>query len=276
MDSAFVILSAFGAVAAIVGVVRFTEGRAAGLRILFGLLAVSAVGGVFFAARPAVQRLALQQTDDHAWSVTLDAMVARHPALKPVLALEPALAADLRVDLLPIVREHRSNPIDPVLLEAIAKAAESAYRTKVMPRAIQGSDEAIAAWGATTVPVLQAFKRGSDEACADYALTGANRASPSAAIDAALAARERAVAAAYASGDAASKPPSGEELGAAYEQARGLAQPPFDDADMGAFRELKSQPKARQCDLMLRLFGAIDRLPLKSRAAIYRTIMANG
>ena len=45
---------------------------------------------------------------------------------------------------------------------------------------------------------------------------------------------------------------------------------------MASFLDLRDQAKARQCELMLRLFTAIDRLPLGEKAAIYRTIMANG
>jgi hypothetical protein len=121
---------------------------------------------------------------------------------------------------------------------------------------------------------LQAFKNASPDACADYAMTGVNRVSNNPPVDAALASGQRAVIAAYKSSNPATKMPTAEELGAAYEQARTLAQPPFSEADLRAFQDLKSQPKARQCDMMLRLFAAIDRLPVSQKAAIYRSIMA--
>ncbi|MDB5488928.1 MAG: hypothetical protein JWQ58_2643 [Reyranella sp.] len=275
MNIAFAILAVLGVIAAVVGVARFTEGGARQTRILLCLVAALVVGGLFVTARPEVQRLAFERSDDYAWSVANEAIVREYPALKEAIWSSPALEADLRADVLRIVREHHSKLQDPAMLEAVSKAAAAVYRTKVMPLATQGSDEAVAAWGEQMVPVLQAFKSVSDDACGDYAMTGLNRSSPNGRIDTALAARQSAVVAAYNSSNAANKPPSAEELGAAYEQARTLTQPPFDDADMSAFRELKSQPKARQCELMLRLFTAIARLPLKEKAAIYRTIMAN-
>ncbi len=275
MNIAFAILAVLGVIAAVVGVARFTEGGARNTRILLCLVAALGVGGLFATARPEVQRLAFERSDDYAWSVANEAIVREYPALKEAIWSSPALEAELRADVLRIVREYHSNLQDPAMLEAVSKAAAAVYRTKVMSVATQGSDEAVAAWGAYLVPVLQAFKSVSDDACGDYAMTGLNRSSPNGRIDAALAARQGAVIAAYKSGNEANKLPSAEELGAAYEKARTLTQPPFDDADISSFRDLKSQPKARQCELMLRLFGAIDRLPLKEKAAIYRTIMAN-
>lgn len=276
MDSAFSIVMVLGVVAAGAIVARFTKARAPWMRILLGFIAMLVVGGAFAAARPHVQQIAFERDDDYAWSMVAKTMTGQYPALMDVFALDPTIEAGLRTGLLPILREHQSNLKDPAVLDAAMKAVLTVYRTKVTPLAMHGSDETVAAWGETTVPVLQAFKRVSDEACADYAMTGANRSSPNAAIDAALSSAQRAMVAAYKSSNEANKLPLAEELGDAYEKARSLAQPPFDDADMSSFRDLKSLPKARQCDLMLRLFAAIDRLPLKEKAAIYRTIMANG
>lgn len=275
MDSAFAILRVLGIVAAIAGVARFTRGRSTGKRVLLGVVAALVVGGLVTVARAPVQQFAFERDDDFAWSLIAKIMTGQYPALMDVFALDPTIEAGLRTGLLPILREHQSNLKDPAVLDAAAKAVLTVYRTKVTPLAVHGSDETVAAWGETTVPTLQAFKRVSDEACADYAMTGVNRASPNAAVGAALSSAQRAMVAAYKSSNEANKLPSAEELGVAYEQARPLAQPPLDDADMSAFLDLKSQSKARQCDLMLRLFGAIDRLPLKEKAAIYRTIMAN-
>lgn len=275
MDNAFSILTVLGVVAAGAIVVRFTKGRTPWMRVLLGFAAALVAGGAFALARPHVQQIAFERDDDYAWSMIHKTMTGQYPALMDVFALDPTIEAGLRTGLLPILREHQSNLKDPAMLDAAMKAIMTVYRTKVTPVAQFGSDETVAAWGSTTVPVLQAFKRVSDEACGDYAMTGVNRSSPNAALDAALSSAQRAMVAAYKSSNEANKLPLPEELGDAYEKARTLAQPPFDDADMSSFRDLKSQPKARQCDLMLRLFTAIDRLPLKEKAAIYRTIMAN-
>lgn len=275
MDNAFSIVTALGVGVTIAVVAHFTKGRTAWVRFLLGFVAALVVGGAFTLSRPYVQQIAFERDDDYAWSMVRKVVIGQYPALMDVFALDPTIEAGLRTGLLPILREHQSNLKDPAMLDAAAKAIATVYRTKVTPLAMHGSDETVAAWGETTVPVLQAFKRVSDEACADYAMTGINRSSPNAAIDAALSSAQRAMVAAYKSSNEANKLPSAEELGDAYEKARTLAQPPFDDADISSFRDLKNQPKARQCELMLRLFSAIGRLPLKEKAAIYRTIMAN-
>ncbi|MCC8432323.1 hypothetical protein LJ725_25390 [Reyranella aquatilis] len=245
-------------------------------RLGLGLAAAVIVTLVFTAARPEVERFAFERSDAYAWSVVRARLVAQDPVLLDVFALDPSIEAELSSGLLSVLRESRIGMDDPAILPAASKAAAAVYRAKVLPVAQRGSDEAVAAWGDGTAATLQAFRTVSDEACADYAMTGVNRTPPNLRVDAALSARQRAMVAAYRSSNPGSKLPSAEELGAAYEQARTLAEPPFEEADMAAFRDLKDQPKARQCDLMLRLFGAIDRLPLKQKAAIYRTIMANG
>jgi hypothetical protein len=276
MNSFYPVMTALSVGAAFALVARFTKGRSVAQRFMLGFLVALAVGGVFIVVRPHVESFAFQRSDAYAWSVVRGRMIAQDPVLLDVFALDPAIEADLRKGFLPILREQASGMRDPALLQAVSKATASTFRTKVMPVAQLGSDETVAAWGDGTVPVLQAFRSVSDEACADYAMTGVNRTSSNLRVDAALSARQRAMVAAYRSSNPANKLPTAEELGAAYEHARTLAQPPFEADDMASFRELKDQPKARQCELMLRLFGAIDRLPLREKAAIYRTTMANG
>jgi len=276
MQSLYPVISALGVGVAVALVAQFTKGRGLTRRLILGFVAALAVGAGFAVARPQFEMIAFERSDDYAWSIVRGRMIAQDPVLLDIFALDPAIETDLRKGLLPILREQRGGVNDPAMLQAVAKAAAATFRSKVMPVAQRGSDEAVAAWGDGTVPTLQAFRTVSDEACADYAITGVNRTSPNLRVDAALSARQRAMVAAYKSSDPANKLPTAEELGAAYEQARTLARPPFEEADMAAFRDLKDQPRARQCDLMLRLFGAIERLPLKQKAAIYRTIMANG
>lgn len=276
MNSLYAVITALGVGVAVALVAQFTKGRGMARRFGLGLVAALAVGTGFTVARPRVESFAFDRSDDYAWSVVRGRIVAQDPVLLDVFALDPAIEADLRKGLLPILREQRSGMNDPSVLQSVSKAAAATFRSKVMPVAQRGSDEAVAAWGDGTVPTLQAFRSVSDEACADFAMTGVNRTSPNLRVDAALSARQRAMVAAYKSSNPANQLPSGEELGAAYEHARTLAQPPFEAADMASFRDLKDQPKARQCELMLRLFTAIDRLPLGEKAAIYRTIMANG
>lgn len=276
MQSLYPVISALGVGVAVALVAQFTKGRSVTRRFVLAFVAALAVGAGFAVARPQFELFAFERSDDYAWSIVRGRMIAQDPVLLDVFALDPAIETDLRKGLLPILREQRGGMNDPAMLQAVAKAAATTFRSKVMPVAQRGSDDAVAAWGDGTVATLLAFRTVSDEACADYAMTGVNRTSPNLRVDAALSARQRAMVAAYKSSDPGNKLPSGEELGAAYEHARTLAQPPFEEADMAAFRDLKDQPKARQCDLMLRLFGAIDRLPLREKAAIYRTIMANG
>lgn len=276
MNSLYAVMTALGVGVAVALVAQFTRGRSAAGRFVLGFVAALLVGAGFTVARPYFERFAFDRSDDYAWSVVRGRMVAQDPVLLDVFALDPAIETDLRKSLLPILREQRGGTNDPAMLQSVSKAAAATFRSKVMPVAQLGSDETVAAWGDGTVPTLQAFRSVSDEACADYAMTGVNRTSSNLRVDAALSARQRAMVAAYKSSNPANRLPSGEELGAAYEHARTLVQPPFEEADMASFRDLKDQPKARQCELMLRLFTAIDRLPLGEKAAIYRTIMANG
>lgn len=276
MNSLYAVITALGVGVAVALVAQFTKRRSVALRLGLGFVAALFVGTAFTVARPPVERFAFDRSDDYAWSVVRGRMVAQDPVLLDVFALDPAIEDDLRKSLLPILREQHAGKNDPAILQTVAKAAAATFRGKVMPVAQLGSDEAVAAWGDGTVPTLQAFRSVSDEACADYAMTGVNRTSPNLRVDAALSARQRAMVAAYKSSNPANKLPSDEQLGAAYEHARTLARPPFEEADMASFRDLRDQAKARQCELMLRLFTAIDRLPLREKAAIYRTIMANG
>ncbi len=276
MNNLYAVITALGIGVAVALVAQFTKGTSTARRLVFGFVVALLVGTGFTVGRPEVEKFAFDRSDDYAWSVVRGRMVTQDPVLLDVFALDPAIEADLRQGLLPILREQHGEMNDPAMLQAVSKAAAATFRGKIMPVAQLGSDDAVAAWGDRTVPTLQALRSVSDEACADYAMTGVNRTSPNLRVDAALSARQRAMIAAYKSSNPANKLPSGEELGAAYEHARALATPPFEDADMAAFRDLRDQPKARQCELMLRLFTAIDRLPLAEKAAIYRTIMANG
>lgn len=275
MNSLYAVITALGVGVAVALVAQFTRGRSVARRIGLCIAAALLVGIGFTVARPHFESFAFDRSDDYAWSVVRGRMVAQDPVLLDVFALDPAIEDDLRKGLLPILREQRGGTNYPAVLQAVAKAAAATFRSKVMPVAQRGSDEAVAAWGDGTVPTLQAFRSVSDEACADYAMTGVNRSSPNLRVDSALSARQRAMVAAYKSSNPANKLPSDEELGVAYEHARTLARPPFEEADLASFRDLRDQPKARQCELMLRLFTAIDRLPLAEKAAIYRTIMAN-
>jgi hypothetical protein len=59
-----------------------------------------------------------------------------------------------------------------------------------------------------------------------------------------------------------------------YDKAAGLAQPPFSDDEMRALQTIDKQPKARQCNSMLRLFEAIDRLDAHGKAIIFRGMMS--
>lgn len=276
MNNLYPIVTALCVGGAVALAAWLTRRRAWPQRLGLGLAAAVIVTLVFTVARPEVERFAFERSDAYAWSVVRARLVAQDPVLLDVFALDPSIEAELSSGLLSVLRESRIGMDDPAILPAASKAAAAVYRAKVLPVAQRGSDEAVAAWGDGTAATLQAFRTVSDEACADYAMTGFNRTPPNLRVDAALSTRQRAMIAAYRSSDPGNKLPSAEELGAAYEQARTLAKPPFEEADMAAFRDLKDQPKARQCDLMLRLFGAIDRLPLKQKAAIYRTIMANG
>lgn len=264
------------AAAAAAGIVALlTRNRPSRNRSLLAALAAVIVGGAAIAARPAIELHYFNTNDDYAWSQIRAEILKRYPPVGDMFALDATIEPDLRKHLVPVFRAHRANMGDPSTLQDVAKATMAVFRSKIVPVAVTGTDEAIVAWGDKTVPTLQAFKNASPDACGDYAMSGVNRVSNNPTLDAALADGQRAVIAAYKSGNPDNKMPTAEELGAAYEQARTLAEPPFSDADLRAFQDLKSQSKARQCDMMLRLFAAIDRLPVKQKAAIYRSIMAD-
>ena len=264
------------AAAAAAGIVALlTRNRPSRNRSLLAALAAVIVGGAAIAARPALELHYFNTNDDYAWSQIRTEILKRYPPVGDMFALDTTIESDLRKHLVPVFRAHRANMGDPSTLQDVAKATMAVFRSKIVPVAVKGSDEAIVAWGDRTVPTLQAFKNASPDACGDYAMSGVNRVSNNPTLDAALADSQRSVIAAYKSSNPDNRMPTAEELGVAYEQARTLAEPPFSDADLRAFQDLKGQSKARQCDMMLRLFGAIDRLPVKQKAAIYRSIMAD-
>jgi hypothetical protein len=267
-----VTVAAAGAAAGIVALL--TRNRPSRNRSLLAALAAVIVGGAAIAARPAIELHYFNTNEDYAWSQIRTEILKHYPPVADMFALDATIEPDLRRHLVPVFRAHRANTGDPSTLQDVAKATMAVIRSKIVLVAVKGTDEAIVAWGDKTVPTLQAFKNVSPDACADYAIDGVNRVSNNPTLDAALSDGQRAVIAAYRSSKPDNKMPTEEELGAAYEQARTLAEPPFGEADLRAFQDLKNQPKARQCDMMLRLFAAIDRLPVKQKAAIYRSIMA--
>lgn len=273
MEFVFLCVTVVAAAAAAGIVAWLTRNRPTRNRSLLAALAAVIVGGAAITARPAIELHYFNTNDDYAWSQIRAEILKHYPPIEDMFALDASIEPDLRNRLVPVFREHRANLKDPSSLQDVAKATMTVFRTKIVPVAVKGSDEAIVAWGDKTVPTLQAFKNASPDACGDYAMTGVNSVANNPALDAVLADSQRAVIAAYKSSKPETTMPTVEELGAAYEQARTLAQPPLSEADLRAFEDLKSQPKARQCDMMLRLFAAIDRLPVKQKAAIYRSIM---
>ncbi len=181
-----------------------TEGGARNTRILLCLVAALVVGGLFATARPEVQRLAFERSGRLC-------VVGRQRGHRPRIprpsrrrsGRAPPSRPSSGQDVLRIVREYHSNLQDPALLEAVSKAAAAVYRTKVMSVATQGSDEAVAAWGAHLAAgaagVQKRLRRCLRRLRHDrpQSLFAERR------IDAALAARQGAVIAAYKSSNAA-------------------------------------------------------------------------
>lgn len=269
MDDSLKALSTLAILFSGVLVGKWTKGRPTWARVMLGILAAMFVGGAIGIARPALQKFMFEHSDDYAWSQTRSVLTSQFPVLVDVFALDATVEADFKTALLPILRHSDKSNVT----EAAAIASSSIYKKKVFPISVRGTDEAINAWGATTVPLLKAISAISPEACGDYAMTGANKYPSNPAVSAVLTDLNRALVAAYRTSNPRTNLPTANEMEAVYEELRKRAQPPFSNSDLLALDKLEKQPKPKQCELTLRIFSAADRLPPAMRAAFYRSIM---
>ncbi len=269
MDDGLKALSTIAIVAVGILVGRMTKGRPTWARVLLGAVAAMFAGGAIGVARPALQQLMFNHSDGYAWSHARSAILSKFPVLADVFALDSSMEADFKASLLPVIRSaDKSN-----VAEAATVASASIYKKKIFPVAARGTDEAVNAWGATTVPFLKAIAAISPEACGDYAMTGVTRYFANPKLEAILTDVNRALVMAYKTSNPRINLPTAAEMETIYAELRKRAQPPFSNADLAALDKLEQQPKQKQCELTTRVFAAADRLPSAMRAAFYRSIM---
>ncbi|WP_422000955.1 hypothetical protein [Reyranella sp.] len=265
-------LTIIGIAAAVAFVALKTKGQSVWARAGFIILAIILPGTALGVVRPLVERVLVATSDDYAWSKIHKAIVAGYPAMGEMIDLSPTIEREFRSKMLEALRQHENDRAK--LAEIVTALALSVYAKHILPVAIHGSDEALAAWGAQVVPELRAFASVSPEACADYVLGGVNRYPADPHVKAAILAGQKAVLAAYKTSDAAKYPlPDQAAVAAEYRKVVALADPPFTQEELLSFEGLEKQPKARICDLMIRLFNAIGRIDIHGRAALYRAIM---
>ncbi|WP_295144974.1 hypothetical protein [uncultured Reyranella sp.] len=269
MDDGLKALSTVAIVCVGILVGKWTKDRPTWVRVALGVVAAMFAGGAIGLARPGLQQLMFNYSDDYAWSRARSAIFSKFPVLADVFALDPSMEADFKTALLPLMRQaDKTNTT-----EAVTAATASIYKKRVFPIAARGTDDAINAWGANTVPLLKAIAAISPDACGDYAMTGVNRYSPNPKVDTILTDVNRTLVVAYKTSNPRTNLPTAAEMEPIYAELRKRAQPPFSNADLVALDQLEKQPKSKQCELTTRIFAAVDRLPSTMRAAFYRSIM---
>lgn len=245
-------------------------------RAVFGFLAACVAFGVIGDIRTLDRRALVSTSDDRTWSKIRSTLAANYPWLDQVFTLSPNIENKLKASLLPVMRDRDLS--DPIALYMSSTAAiERVLAESVLPVAAHGSTEAVIAWGSVNTPILKQLASISDEKCSEFATTGTTRPPTNDKVETLLLARFQALVDAFKTSDSAKYPLSDRRVvDAQYAKALRIAHPPFSGEDLDALNVWEKQPQERQCNLLLRLFEAIDRLDLPSKAMIYRSMMKKG
>jgi hypothetical protein len=241
-------------------------------RIGFSILAAFFAAGLTTMARPVVEKALFFVDDDFAWSVVRGRLASNYP-LGELVTLNPTIEKEFKAALLPVMRKY--DPDEPAMFDASAAATAGIIAKHVLPVAVSGSTDAVNAWGLQTTRVVRALAAISADVCADFAMSGIIKSAMAPRVQVALQDAQRALIEAYKTSDRSRYPtPSQAIVAAQYAKVAALAQPPFSDDEVRALQAIDKQPKARQCNLTLRLFDAIDRLDAKDKAIIFRGMMS--
>jgi hypothetical protein len=221
-------------------------------------------------AQSAPQGNSVQLDDDVQWPKYREVIFNLSPVLKEVFATDPGIDSEMRAALLPLIKEMIQTPGDTQLRDRVNKTYVDILQKRVTERAMYGASEAINLWGATRLPLYRALAAVSPESCGEYVTIGFTNVN-SALVGSLFAAAQQAQLDAFKSSDPLRYAlPSRQEVDAAYEQAKKLLQPPFDDNDAIAFRSLEKYTPAEACKLATRFVLGVEQLPAATRAVIYR------
>jgi len=246
-------------------------------RAAWTLLAALAVGGSMSLVWPTINRAlveAQKREDDATWAKVRGEIVARYPDIGELMVLSPPIEEMFKLSLVPIAEKYDTAADQSQLLAGASRASKQAYIQYIFPVVVHGDNAALNAWGAAQLRLLQAVRAISVEACGAYAMSGVNRYSPDAGVDAALRDAASALVAAYKTSDAKQfGPPAADATRALFDKALFGAKPPFSDADRAALGALPQASHEAQCDLTIRLLQAIAGLDAADSASLYRVMM---
>ena len=210
-------------------------------------------------------------TDDEEWRTIRSDLIARHPEYQELLALDNGRIEGIyRSAALTAFKEVQTG--DLRWEDVTVQLGRTLFQRYLFPKAVQGADVHLIAWGESNAKLYGLIALMSPHECGKFAVLGVHPFKQKE-INEANANVNLAIIQAYKSSDPSRSVPSEREAASLFNRAFALAEPPLTLDDAEALGNLEIVPYLRGCNIMLRLFNGISRMPPREAANLYRSIM---